>query len=316
MRWSAARGRRPPKFGCLVRFACRTLTSAMSDDPELYIFRPPDPGEAWRAEQERKRDESHRRLVDRLMGLLALADAVTEGPRARAEAVLDGLFLHRYRESGDPCHCGCHPRLPESDLHDDGSDCPCRRTAEERQAGWDAWIADRDAFWESPEGREITARHRAEEADLAAWLDDEAGVTVSSHGGLAPEQWKGTVDGHSFYFRERHDDWRIELDLAPTGRRVEIWTGADPDDEAARRWREVEEGEVIAEGTTAATGYGATSLERALFIVGEIRTHLRRQTCPVHTAERDDIELLLGRPLDWCPACGTRLPLNGLASPG
>ncbi len=30
---------------------------------------------------------------------------------------------------------------------------------------------------------------------------------------FAPEQREGTVDGHSFYFRERHGTWRIELDL-------------------------------------------------------------------------------------------------------
>lgn len=33
-----------------------------------------------------------------------------------------------------------------------------------------------------------------------------------------PEEWHGEVDGHSFYFRERHDEWRIVLDLRPSGR--------------------------------------------------------------------------------------------------
>jgi hypothetical protein len=41
---------------------------------------------------------------------------------------------------------------------------------------------------------------------------------VHSHGGLTPEEWRGEVDGHSFYFRERHDEWRIEVDLRPSGR--------------------------------------------------------------------------------------------------
>jgi hypothetical protein len=31
-------------------------------------------------------------------------------------------------------------------------------------------------------------------------------------------QWEGTVDGHSFYFRERHGAWYIELVLAPNAR--------------------------------------------------------------------------------------------------
>ncbi len=128
------------------------------------------------------------------------------------------------------------------------------------------------------------------------------GSPSPSHGGLAPEQWRGTVDGHSFYFRERHDHWRIELDLAPSGRFVEVWTGND--DANARKFKEIDEGEVIAEGTTAVAGYGETPLERARFIVDQIRTNLRRRRCTVHNTEHDALELLLGRPLEWCPVCG------------
>jgi len=68
----------------------------------------------------------------------------------------------------------------------------------------------------------------------------------------------------------------------------------------------LEEGDVIAEGTTSVEGYGATLVDRARFIVDTIRTHLQRGACDVHTSERDDLELLFGRPLDWCPACGMR----------
>lgn len=278
----------------------------VDDQPELYIFRPAAGADDWRAERDPQREASRRLHLDRVRAVLAVADACTGDPRARAEAVLDGIFLSRDRESDEPCPCTCHPHLPATDLHGYGADCQCRRTAEERRAGWDAFAAERDAFWESPEGREIRARQAAEEAELVAWAEADPGLTVASHGGLAPEQWWGTVDGHSFYFRERHDEWRIELDLAPCGRFVELWTGADPDDETARRFKEIEEGEVIAEGATRVGGYGETPLGRGQFIVETIRTHLRRLDCTVHTTERDGLELLLGRPLDWCPACGRR----------
>jgi hypothetical protein len=42
-------------------------------------------------------------------------------------------------------------------------------------------------------------------------------------------------------------------------------------------------------------------------MVDQIRTHLRRLDCAVHTTERDELELLLGRPLEWCPVCGMRM---------
>ena len=285
----------------------RTLADDMDDDPELYIVRPPDPGDGWRAERDRVRRESRRLHLDRLEAALAVADACTVAPRERAEAVLDGFFGSLRRETGDQCGCSCHPRLPETDLHGYGADCPCRHTAEERRAHSTAWQAEHDAFWASPEGRDIEAARQAEDDALAGWLAAQPGVAVTSHGGWAPEQWRGTVDGHSFFFRERHDHWRIELDMAPSGRFVEVWRGGDPEDEAARELTELDQGQVIAEGSTATDGYGETPLERARFLIDTIRTHLRRHGCTAHTAGRAALEQILGRPPAWCPACGQRM---------
>lgn len=85
------------------------------------------------------------------------------------------------------------------------------------------------------------------------------------------------------------------------------WTGGDLDDDSSFELRESEEGDVIAEGTVGVDGYGSSLVERARFIVETIRAHVRRLDCQVHTAERDDLELLFGRPLEWCPACGARV---------
>lgn len=280
----------------------------MDDEPELYLFRPPDPGEQWRAEQEGRHREARQRVLDQLVGVLAVADALTEEPQARAEAVADGLFVHRYPDSSEPCGCGCHPQLPTSGLHDFGATCPCRLTAEQRRASWDAWTAERDAFWGSPEGRAITAQRRADEVELDAWVAAEPGVTISGHGGFVPEQWRGTVDGHSFSFRERHDHWRIEIDLVPSGRTVEVWRGGEPGDEDTTAVTELDEGEVLAEGDTSAEGYGSTPVERARFIVDTIRTGLQRRTCTAHTVARTDLERALPCAVRYCPACGERLP--------
>ena len=132
-------------------------------------------------------------------------------------------------------------------------------------------------------------------------LPAEPGVTVRSHGGCAPEQWWGTVDGHSFYFRERHDIWRIELDLRLTGRFVTALV-----DEGTEQ-HELEAGDVIADGTTGVAGYGEGLVGRITFIVRTIRHHLGREDCTVHTARRAALEALLGRPLRWCPECGVEL---------
>lgn len=122
----------------------------------------------------------------------------------------------------------------------------------------------------------------------------------------APGRW-GTVDGHSFYFRERHDHWRIELDLRPTGHFSQVWEGGDLDDEASFEPRAIEVGDVIAEGTIGFHGYGDSPLERLTFIVRSIRAHFGRIDCEVHTSERGDLETLFGRAMSWCPACGEKL---------
>lgn len=86
-----------------------------------------------------------------------------------------------------------------------------------------------------------------------------------------------------------------------------MWLGGDLDDAASFERREIEAGDVIAEGTTSVAGYGDSPLARLRFIVGVIRDHLLRQGCTIHTDDRDALELLWARPLAWCPGCGTRL---------
>lgn len=161
--------------------------------------------------------------------------------------------------------------------------------------------------WASPAGVALTSAREAERKELAGWLSGRSEVVVRTYGGWTPEQWWGEIDGHSFYFRERHDHWRIELDMRPSGRFSEVWVGGDIDDDANLEPREIEVGDVIAEGNTAVAGYGDSPMERLRFILGIVRAHLVRRSCAVHTDDRDSLELLWGRPLAWCPACGTSL---------
>jgi hypothetical protein len=228
-------------------------------------------------------------------------------PGELADAALDALTVWRYVDSGERCDCSCHLRLPESDLHEYGFGCVCTRTLEDRRRAFEKWRNTIQAFWASPDGQRIKAAEQAAEADLQAWLATQEGVVVHSHGGIAPEQWRGEVDDHSFYFRERHDEWHIELDLRPSGRFLRAVVSTDNDGAIRYKDREGDEGDVIAQGTTAAEGYGSTPVERAKFIVDTIRVHLRRQSCTHHLEEMSSIEAMLGTEVPWCPACGTRL---------
>jgi hypothetical protein len=72
--------------------------------------------------------------------------------------------------------------------------------------------------------------------------------------------------------------------------------------------RELNQGDVIACGTTDIEGYGTTPVERAQFIIDTIRIHLTRQACTHHHDDLTSIQAALGKPTRWCPACGTRLP--------
>ena len=145
------------------------------------------------------------------------------------------------------------------------------------------------------------------EAELQRWLTAHPGVVVHSHGGWAPEQWRGVVDGHSFYFRERHDDWHIEIDLRPTGKFLTVIDGLDDDGTTGHRQREFEQGDVIATGTIDAEGYGTSVVERAQFIVNTVRVHMVRKGCVHPRAALDAMAAILGTGACWCPACGAQL---------
>lgn len=259
----------------------------------------------WRAERDRTRAEANR--IHRARLAQALLAAGLSDPECVADVTLAALFVYNDVETGEPCICSCHPHVPEGDLHDYGRSCSCTRTKEERRAWWDEWQREADAYWDSPDGRAETEERELREQELRQWLLHDGGMEVTEFGGLFPEQWRGSVDGHTFYFRERHDEWRIELDMRPTGRFHKVLKGGDLDDRASFELQESLQGDIVAEGTTGFEGYGTTLRERAEFIARTIREHLVRRSCRVHVDELDDLELLFGRTIQWCPVCGLHL---------
>jgi hypothetical protein len=171
------------------------------------------------------------------------------------------------------------------------------------------FLDDMAEFGRSPDGQRLQADHEAAEADLQAWLAAQPGVVVHSHGGSAPEQWEGAVDGHSFYFRERDTEWDIEIDLRPCGRVMRAGDTGNDGGTTPNQRDEIVEGDVIATGRTTAQGYGVSPRERAAFIVAAIREHLTRQACTHSGLEA--MAALLGVPASWCPTCGIRVRRHG-----
>jgi hypothetical protein len=282
-------------------------SNTVDEEPELDIT---DSAEGFGAAEYRERIERARREAGSRYRehLAAVFDqhGVAE-PGQLADVALDALTVWRNIDSGERCICSCHPRLPESDLHDYGFDCVCTRIPEARRRAVSQWRDGIAEFWRSPEGQRITAAEQAADAELQAWLAHQHGVSVHSRDGLAPEQWRGDVDGHSFYFRERHDEWRVELDLRPNGHFYRAIAGTDNDGTIRYQQRESVEGDVIASGTTDTEGYGTTPVQRAQFIVDTIRVHLARQACTHHRDHLASIEAILGTQTHWCPTCGIRL---------
>lgn len=270
----------------------------VADDPPLPT------ADDYRARADRARAAAHSRYHTELTTILDRQGIVDAA--AVATAAMEALFQWRDIDTGERCRCHCHPQLPETDLHDYGASCRCTRTVDERRASFHKALKDIRAYWQSPEGKRSQAAQDAADAELHAWVAQHPGVVVHSHGGWAPEQWRGEVDGHSFYFRERHDDWHLEIDLRPAGQVPDAMAG-HTDSGTTHRQREFEVGDIIATGTIYAEGYGSTVVERGRFIVDTIRTHLHRRACEHCADELDAIAATLGASVDWCPRCGVRL---------
>jgi len=262
----------------------------------------------YRERRERARAHARTRYgayLAEVLGKRGIAD-----PADTADAALAALTEWTDSETGQHCRCSCHPQLPGSELHDFGFDCNCTRTYDQRRNSVRKLLNDINAFWRSPEGLKVRAADEAAEDELQAWLSQQQGVVVDSHGSWAPEQWRGTVDGHSFYFRERDGDWDLEVDLRPTGESMRVVDGHNDDGTTRYRHQSIERGDIFASGTIHTDGYGTTPAERAHFIVTTIRDHLRRQACAHHPDKLAAISAVLGSAARWCPTCGIRLAVS------
>jgi len=250
----------------------------------LTDFSGGDDAERWRAERKAEQERLYERYLQHLVDAIGI-------DRALAGRIMEALFLHTSRRHGDECHCSCHPRLSET--HDGGFDCSCtwdeqkrtERIAEQRRS-WESW-------WDSPECKAISRQAEQERQEVESWVAGQPGVEAEQTTSMCPEQWEGTVDGHSFYFRERHGTWRIEIDLEPSGhfanRVVEF-----KEDEVITEPVPIKEGEVIAEGVDGELG--KTAVDHIDFIVRKIRDHVWGLTCD-HFGS-----------LFFCPKCGQRMP--------
>lgn len=270
-----------------VKLDCRRSYGGSVSDIYVYDFSGGDEERARReaeraAQRARVRDRYAQRVMD-----LAGVDEIT------ADLVMSALFDHVDVVTGELCRFGNHPKLPDpSGQGDAGFDCRCQWSQERRVAATRDWSRSIDEFWASPEGQAATAKREAERAEVEAWIAAHPGVEARQTTEIAPEQWEGRVDGRSFYFRERHGHWRIELDLEPDGHFANRVVGTDEDGKMITESVEATSGAVIAEGVDSALG--ATDLDHLEFIVRTIQEHVTGETCP-HVGA-----------IVFCPTCGVR----------
>ncbi len=237
--------------------------------PRRRQLLPPSPQEqarraeqaaAWRAERDRRDAELRP----------ARLAAVCTGPPVRdPDAAAD-------------CHCGCHPRPADPELHDGGLSCGCQLTPEERERAW-------QEFAGQPDSLDLDAGIRSGEAELARHAE-ELGVTAQWRLVAAPFVITGNVDGRGFYLRERHGYYRVTI--------------APDDDPAADPWELPAERATldIADGEDDdLTGPdGGYDVAHALTVaVHAVRTFLARRECE-HQQPTDPRHL-------FCSWCGVRL---------
>lgn len=255
----------------------------------LYVSKPggDDERARIRAERAASRARVRARYAAHLVERTGLDDAT-------ADLVMAVLFDHP-DEDGEQCRLGKHPSLPDDGehSHDAGFDCPCTWDAERRESERDRRWKALEEWWASPEAAELNAAEEQEMDAVDDWVAAHPGVEAKRTCWFAPEQWEGRIDGRSFYFRERHGMWRIEIDIAPDGTFVDRYVGRSEDGEMITEPVELTSGEIIAEGMEGALGDGP--VEHLRFIVETVRAHLNQTTCTHPRAER------------YCPACGARV---------
>jgi hypothetical protein len=259
----------------------RTVSTlcGMSD---IYIVGPGG-SEEERARRGAEREAEQRRLADRYARYLVASAQVGD---ATARRVITALF-DPCGADGNECRCSCHPRL--SAEHGDGFDCRCTWDEERRAAE----AAKRRAWWDTPQAAGVRADYQREEDEVVAWLAAQPGVEARRISSYAPEQWEGTVDGRTFYFRERGGSWAIELDMMPSGRYAQRLLRVGEGGELVTEPVPIMEGEVIARGTD--SDLGAAPADHIAFVVRTIRDHVRGVSCEHHGARL------------FCPDCGERM---------
>lgn len=207
-------------------------------------------------------------------------EAFAAANRARQRALLSVGDSVRDIEAALACQCSCHPRV--SAIHGGGATCPCQLSSEER--------AERveEAFKILLTLREPDDERSEREATFAACAA-ALGVEIRSYGGMAPFTIHGVVDGRAFWFRERHDLWRVEI--APDEQPL-------ADLEQVHAFSVIVVGEGGSEDLEQGNAFDVAALQVAC---DAVRLFLLRREC-VH-----ETHLLGGAAARFCGACGVEI---------
>lgn len=162
------------------------------------VHRPPPPPDA----AELARRAQHQAEIERQRAERDAQEAVLRPRRRELLETCPGL---RDLDAALTCMCACHPRPADPTLHDGGASCRCQLTPEERAAAFDTYL-ELSAEFRDEQDAYIERRDAAFAAEVA-----RLGVTARITVGAMPLVIVGEVDGRAFMFRERHDEWRVQI---------------------------------------------------------------------------------------------------------
>lgn len=183
----------------LVRLLVRSRVKlvGMGLHPPIVHCLPPPPGAEELARRARVDAEFAQQRAERE----ARAAALLPLRRVMLEDI-DGL---RDVDAALACWCACHPRPADPTMRGGGLSCRCQLTDEARAAALAELLALPDDLLEEEEA--YRARRDAEFAAAATRLGVTAHITIDA----APLVILGEVDGRAFKFRERGEQWRVQI---------------------------------------------------------------------------------------------------------
>lgn len=174
------------------------------------------------------------------------------------------------------CNCNCHPKAYDPTVHNDQK-CRCQLSDAELLVQRKEAMAALSSY-----SAELSFNEDAMDKEVAE-MAKKLNVTIKTYGGGAPFVIEGTVDGRTFYLRDRHEQYRLVVS-GENDPLADVYHGSPKD------------ALIIARGDSGDLPNSYQNVSELLTVVVEtVRLFLLRETCE-HILENN-----------FCSKCGSAL---------